>query len=82
MNLKTYLQKSERGAIAQLAKAISGHASDVSDWAREKRPIPPKRCVAIEQATAGKVTRKDLRPHDWADHWPELAQPEPYLQTK
>lgn len=29
-------------------------------------------CVAIEQATAGAVTRKDLRPNDWAEIWPEL----------
>lgn len=29
-------------------------------------------CVAIEQATASAVTRKDLRPDDWAQIWPEL----------
>ena len=34
--------------------------------------MSPNRCVAIERATNGQVTRKDLRPHDWKDIWPEL----------
>lgn len=34
-------------------------------------PISPKRCVEIELATNGLVTRKDLCA-DWADIWPEL----------
>ena len=72
MKLQDYLSTQGYGALTQLARVISGHSSDISDWASGKRPIPPKRCVAIEQATAGKVTRQELRPHDWADHWPEL----------
>jgi DNA-binding transcriptional regulator YdaS (Cro superfamily) len=32
-------------------------------------------CVAIEAATDGQVTRRDLRPDDWHDIWPELAGP-------
>jgi hypothetical protein len=28
--------------------------------------------VPIEQATAGQVTRRDLRPADWGAIWPEL----------
>lgn len=31
-----------------------------------------KMALAIERATGGAVTRKDLRPHDWRDIWPEL----------
>lgn len=34
-------------------------------------------CVAIEGVTDGKVTRRDLRPDDWQDIWPELADPQP-----
>lgn len=30
-------------------------------------------CVSIERETHGQVTRKDLRPDDWQDIWPELA---------
>jgi hypothetical protein len=41
-------------------------------WIAKKRPIPVKRCVQIEQATGGLVTRRDLRPDDWAQIWPEL----------
>lgn len=29
--------------------------------------------VRTESATQGQVTRKDLRPSDWAQLWPELA---------
>ncbi len=36
------------------------------------RPVPVAKCVAIEKATNGEVTRKDLRPNDWHLIWPEL----------
>ena len=32
-----------------------------------------ERCVQIEQATDGAVTRRDLRPADWHLIWPELV---------
>ena len=35
--------------------------------------MPIERCVPIERATNGAVTRKDLRPDDWQEIWPELA---------
>jgi DNA-binding transcriptional regulator YdaS (Cro superfamily) len=35
--------------------------------------VPIERCVPIERATNGAVTRKDLRPDDWQEIWPELA---------
>ena len=38
-----------------------------------KQRIGPELCVAIERATNGAVTRRDLRPDDWQDIWPELA---------
>lgn len=28
----------------------------------------------IEKASGGVLSRKDLRPSDWADLWPELAE--------
>ncbi|CAN0620454.1 protein of unknown function [Burkholderia multivorans] len=31
-------------------------------------------CVAIERASNGAVTRRDLHPDDWRDIWPELAE--------
>lgn len=35
------------------------------------RDVPPRQCVRIEQITGGKVCRRDLRPHDWRDWWPD-----------
>lgn len=72
MNLKDYILK-ERVTIASLSKAIGAHAPDVSRWASGERPIPVEKCVAIEIATNGKVTRKDLKPNDWQKIWPELS---------
>ena len=45
----------------------------ISQWANGDRPVPVERCVAIERATKGVVTRRDLRPSDWLQIWPELA---------
>lgn len=35
--------------------------------------MPIEWCVAIEQATKGAITRRDLRA-DWRHIWPELAK--------
>lgn len=32
-------------------------------------------CVLIERESRGEVSRKDLRPDDWAANWPELDAP-------
>ena len=34
--------------------------------------LSAKRCVAIERATNGLISRKDLYQDDWQDIWPEL----------
>lgn len=49
--------------IGYLRKAIS-----------EGQLIKIKTCVKIEQKSNGKVTRKDLRPNDWQENWPELVE--------
>lgn len=72
MNLKTYLSQ-ERGRQAALAKALGSHAPDISRWADGVRPIPVQYGAAIEKATAGMVTRKDMFPGSWQMIWPELA---------
>lgn len=51
----------------------------VSQWKTGVRPVPLDRAVAIETATAGAVTRIDLRPDDWWRVWPELAEKHPEL---
>lgn len=73
MKLSEYLSKKGHGSAVNLASSISGYVSDVCDWAKGNRPVPPARCVAIEKATDGKVTRRDLRPDDWQLIWPELV---------
>lgn len=72
MKLSAYFE-SERGAQARLAKDASIHASLLSAWASGDRPVPINRCLPIERATDGRVTRQDLRPDDWHEYWPELS---------
>ncbi|MFG0610881.1 transcriptional regulator [Delftia sp. WSY_14] len=73
MKLSDYLHSQGRGSKARLARAIGAHASDLSDWLGGARSVPLHRCTAIEVATEGAVSRRDLRPDDWQSHWPELA---------
>ena len=65
------------GSQAQMAAALGVRQPTISEWARGERPVPIERCVQIEQATKGAVTRKDLRPDDWHRIWPELNQAKP-----
>ncbi len=79
MNLATYFTQS-RGSQGVLARALNVPQSLLSAWAASgcgRRSVPIQRCVAIERATNGAVTRRDLRPDDWHLIWPELAESEP-----
>ncbi|WP_369818686.1 transcriptional regulator [Acidovorax sp. Leaf160] len=60
--------------MAELGSPIKSDAQ-IRQWQHQyaERHPSPLNCVAIEQATGGQVTRQDLRPHDWASIWPELA---------
>lgn len=61
------------GSMTKLASMIGVSPPTVHEWKTAKRPIPVLRCMSIELATEGIVTRKDLRPDDWHKIWPELA---------
>lgn len=63
------------GSQAALARALDASAPTINQWAKGVRPVPEKMAVAIESITKGAVTRRDLRPNDWQQIWPELAQP-------
>ena len=76
MKLSEYLEMNGHGAIAKLALQIDAHHPDVSKWSSGLRPVPIHRCIPIEKATSKAVTRRDLRPDDWAEIWPELATTE------
>ena len=71
MKLSAYL--SIHGSKTKLARAINAQPQLVWQWATAVRPVPVRRCLAIELETGGVVTRKDLRPDDWQEYWPELA---------
>lgn len=74
MELKTYLDREGRGSASDLARAIKAVPSLISQWASGDRQVPVGRCVDIERATNGAVTRQELRPDDWASIWPELSE--------
>ena len=74
MDLKTFIQ-SERGSGVALAGKLGIPASYLSQMAGGERVVTPERASAIERATDGAVTRRDLRPDDWHLIWPELAEP-------
>lgn len=57
--------------VGKLAALLDVTPQAICNW--KKRGVPIDRCVSIERATGGRVGRKDLRPDDWADHWPELT---------
>lgn len=72
MNLDTYLSTVD--TAVSLASKLGVTPGFVSQWRTGVRPIPIERCAAIEKATGGAVTRKDLRPDDWNLIWPELTE--------
>lgn len=46
---------------------------NVWPWTNDLKPFPPYHCRTLENFFGGQVTRQQLRPHDWAKHWPELV---------
>ncbi|EMH0466832.1 TPA: helix-turn-helix domain-containing protein [Providencia stuartii] len=72
MELKKYIDSLEWGGAKALADQLGVSKSYLSQMASGLSSISPKRCVEIELATNGAVTRMDLRPNDWNEIWPEL----------
>jgi DNA-binding transcriptional regulator YdaS (Cro superfamily) len=62
----------ELGSQAVLAALLKVTPPTVNQWVKGVRPIPIEACVAIEQATNGRIMRWDLRPDNWHLIWPEL----------
>lgn len=60
---------------AAVARALGySDRRNVAKWVDGELPFPPKHCVLIEQKSGQKITRQQLRPLDYAEHWPELAE--------
>jgi DNA-binding transcriptional regulator YdaS (Cro superfamily) len=64
------------GSQAALARALGVTPVTVGQWLKPKdiggRQVPAKQCLRIERLTNGQVTRRDLRPHDYHEIWPDL----------
>lgn len=73
MHLREYCL-AESGRQVSLAEKIGLSSNYLSQIVNGRRPLPIKYCARIEQATNGQVTRRDLRPDDWHEIWPELAE--------
>jgi DNA-binding transcriptional regulator YdaS (Cro superfamily) len=84
MNLDEYLSQPGSMSATELARLLSVNPDQVRQWRHryEGRVPSPANCVLIEKATQGAVTRKDLRPDDWRDNWPELDAADPPKQPK
>lgn len=65
------------GGVGKLAALVGVAAPTVTQWCKGSRPVPPRKAVRIETATAKKVTRQDLYPTDYHEIWPELAATTP-----
>ena len=62
------------GGRTALAKKLGVTAAAIGNW--KVRGTPVRYCVEIEAISNGATTRKDLRPDDWAQIWPELVTAE------
>lgn len=71
MQLHDYL--AQDGAQSRMAADLAISTAQVWQWKEGRRPVPHEYGAAIEKATGGKVTRKDLFPNSWMRIWPELA---------
>ena len=76
MELKDFINA--RGIQAALARIVGVPPITISHWKTGARPVPAHRCIKIEEATNGAVTRKELRPKDWFIIWPEYEGAEEY----
>jgi DNA-binding transcriptional regulator YdaS (Cro superfamily) len=81
MNLTTYLQTTGLNKAA-FAREIGISSALLYQVENGIRKMPPKHCPAVEKATDRQVSRRDLRPDDWHQYWPELAEPQPQPQPQ
>lgn len=57
------------GSITNMAKATGVSVQAIRFYRDGRTPCNPKVAFQVERDTGGKVTRKQLRPHDWKDIW-------------
>lgn len=81
MHLKPYFFALDAEAREKFARDCGTTAGHLVNVAYGYRKPSTELCVAIEQQSAGFVTRKDLRPDDWQKNWPELGLHKPTAMT-
>lgn len=54
------------GSTAELARRVGVVPMAITQWKRRQQ-VPPERCLAVEAATGGAITRYDLRPDVFGD---------------
>ena len=59
-------------SISGLARDLGLRRQNVQGW--KTNGIPARYCPQLEQMTGGKITRKEMRPNDWMQFWPELGE--------
>lgn len=82
MNLDQYLSSDGALSVAQLRERMQSLGYEVKSNAQIRqwrhgysgRRPDPKNCIGIERATNSAVTRKDLRPDDWQQIWPDWRE--------
>lgn len=60
------------GGRSVLARHLEVSVAALGNW--KVRGVPIEQCPRIERFTGNVVTRQILRPNDWQEIWPELAQ--------
>lgn len=76
MNVITQFISEQRLTQSAFARSVGMSQAMLYQITKGLRPVPEKLCVRIERATNGAISRRDLRPDDWADIWPELKEAE------
>jgi DNA-binding transcriptional regulator YdaS (Cro superfamily) len=79
MKLKDFLNALPRGQKSVFAAKVgidSVYLSQIASEDQGERKFRPSAALAvrIEKASNGEVSRQNMRPEDWQEIWPELAQ--------
>lgn len=88
MHLREYLAQRDSMTVSALRHRMNElgakleHDAQIRQWIQvdakgkfKRHPSPPN-AHFLELATEGKVTRKDMRPHDFDQIWPGVTWPE------
>mgnify|MGYP003352363336 FL=1 len=72
MNIVDQIVASMDTSISGLARDLGLRRQNIQGW--KTNGIPARYCPQLEQMTGGKVSRKEMRPNDWMQFWPELGE--------